>query len=115
MTEPKKYWLTDGSTYALVTGAEQRDHYLPLGWAETDEPTEGFVMVWHDGIEKPGIAPVAFFDLSLQHNGWVAGPPEGAEHPFAAKPEPEAPAEPVAPAGKAAGKNAAAGGNESRE
>jgi hypothetical protein len=112
VTAPKKYWITDGDVYALVTGVDQRDHYLPLGWSETDEPVDGFVYVWREGIEKPGRAPVSLFHLNLEVNGWVAGPPEDGEHPLAD--QADAPIEPesAAPAGKPTTKAAGTGGNE---
>lgn len=86
MTEKDPYWLTDGQgTYAVVTGAAERDRFLPLGWTDADEPDPnrgGFVYAWRDGIAEPGPAPLAYFREVLTPTGWVAGPPPGGEHPF---------------------------------
>lgn len=88
-----QYWILDeaGETYALVTGAAVRDDYLRQGWKTTDEPAEGFVQIWHDGIEQPGRVPIGTLHNLWAHRGWVAGPPQGGVHPFT----PEAPAEPA--------------------
>jgi hypothetical protein len=50
MTEKQKYWLTDTSgAKALVEGADERDRWLPHGWAETDAPVVGdLVWLQHD-------------------------------------------------------------------
>ena len=60
MTEPKKYWLVDGEgNHALVVGAEERDRLIPLGWTATDEPADGWVHIWREGIEQPGRVPMS--------------------------------------------------------
>jgi hypothetical protein len=85
MTDKKTYWIHDGGdTYALVTGAEERDRYVGAGWAETDEPTSGFVSVWRDGIEKPGRTPIDALREVYEPAGWLAGPPEDGLNPFLA-------------------------------
>lgn len=91
MTDPKTYWLTDGQDhYALVTGAEERDRWIPLGWTLVDaEPVDaGRVWAWHDGVELPAAFPANIFRDLWEPRGWQAGPPPGSPHPFAALPAP---------------------------
>lgn len=96
MTEPKKYWLTDGDSYAVATGVEERDRLIPLGWAETDEPAEGWVHIWHPEIEQPGRVPVTALPDLWEPRGWSVGPPPGSAHPAAAvKAEPAPAADPA--------------------
>lgn len=71
-----KYWLSDGlGGKALVEGAEERDRWVPLGWAQADEPAESD-KVWmrHEGIEQP-----AQFNASVVETwkalGWEPSPP----------------------------------------
>jgi hypothetical protein len=109
MTGVKTYWLTDGQdTFALVAGADERDRMVPLGWTATDEPTEGWVHIWREGIEQPGRVPVATLRDLWGPLGWVAGPPPGGTHP--ATPEP--PAEP--PEAEAEKAQESAGGNKGK-
>jgi hypothetical protein len=95
MTDKKSYWIHDGGdTYALVTGAEQRDRYVGAGWVETEEPTAGFVTVWRDGIAQPGRTSVVALREVYQPAGWLAGPPADGVNPFeAVQAETSAPAE----------------------
>lgn len=89
MTEVKKYWLADAEdNFALVAGADERDRLVPLGWTVTDEPTDGWVHIWREGIEQPGRVPVSALRELWGPLGWVAGPPPGGVHPST----PEAPA-----------------------
>jgi hypothetical protein len=95
MTDPKKYWLTDGEDgYAVVAGAEERDRWVPLGWTETDEPTDGWVPIWRDGIEQPGRVPLSAVRELWGPMGWVVGPPPGGVHPATPEPPAAAAAEP---------------------
>lgn len=108
MTDPKKYWLTDGEgTFALATGADERDRWLPLGWAETDEPTDGWIYIWREGIEQPGRYPLSSLRELWGPQGWVAGPPPGGVHPATSEP-------PAAPAAES-NQKPAAGGNAKKE
>lgn len=107
MTEAKKYWLTDGEdTYALVSGAEERDRLIPLGWTVADEPADGWVHIWREGIEQPGRVPVATLPELWGPLGWVAGPPPGGTHPVAPEPPADPPAETKTEPKPAAGGNA---------
>ena len=59
MAEKKTYWLTDGyGNKALVTGAEERDRWVPLGWSETTEPVDA-EMVWMHNATTDGRAQFA--------------------------------------------------------
>jgi hypothetical protein len=85
MTDKQTYWINDGAdNYALVTGADQRDRYVGAGWTVTDEPTDGFVSVWRDGIAKPGRTSVDALREIYQPAGWLAGPPADGVNPFTA-------------------------------
>jgi hypothetical protein len=107
MTEAKKYWLTDGQgDFAVVASAEERDRWLPLGWSVTDEPTDGWVHIWRDGIEQPGRVPVTALADLWGPRGWVAGPPPEGTHPFAPQPSAKAPAESKTESKPAAGGSA---------
>lgn len=89
------YWIVGGEadTYALVTGAPERDAYLRSGdWVAADEPTDGWVHIWHEGIDQPGRVTVAALRDLWSRRNYVAGPPPDGTHPFA----PEAPADPSA-------------------
>ena len=92
MTEPKKYWLASEDTFAQVAGADERDRLIPLGWAAVDEPTDGWVHIWHEGIAEPGRVPVTALETLWGPLGWVAGPPPGGVHPFASEPPADSPA-----------------------
>lgn len=113
MTEKNTYWMTDQQTgySALVTGAAERDRFTAQGYAEADEPSSGFVHVWHEGIELPGILPVEALTEVYSQLGWVAGPPPGGEHPAPspAAEETDAPAKSSAAPAKSTSKSAAGG------
>lgn len=82
MTDKNTYWISDSEgTHALVTGAEERDRYKVLGWVDAKEPTEGWLHIWRDGIEQPGLVPTSALDTLWGPLGWVAGPPPGGVHP----------------------------------
>lgn len=84
------YWMRDdANTFALVVGADERDRLIPHGWVVVDEPDQGFVHVWKDGIEQPGRAPVALHREVLSQAGWVAGPPPGGKRPVAPDAKPK--------------------------
>lgn len=90
MADPKKYWMTDGADeHAVVSGADERDRLIPFGWTVTDEPTEGWVYIWREGIAEPGRVPVAAVETLWGPLGWSAGPPPGGVHPFASQPSAE--------------------------
>lgn len=93
MTNPKKFWLANGDTFAQVIGADERDRLSPLGWTAVEEPAEdGWVHIWHEGVSAPGRVPVAAMETLWGPLGWVPGPPPGGASPFT----PESPAEPAA-------------------
>lgn len=76
MTALQKYWLVDETgAKALVEGATERDRLVPLGWAETSEPT-GSEFVW---ARCPGVADPARFPaetlLAWATKGWEPGAP----------------------------------------
>lgn len=84
MTDKQTYWLADQTgKKALVTGAAERDRWVPLGWVEADEPAAGeFVYARHDGIEQPAEFPASAFREVWEPRGWVAGPPPEPVSPF---------------------------------
>lgn len=82
-----QYWIVDEvGDHALVTGAAERDRLLLEHWRTAEEPADGFVHIWHEGIELPGRVPVSSLRELWSHRGWVAGPPPGGVHPFAEQP-----------------------------
>ena len=99
MTEKQEYWLVDPEgDYALVKGAEERDRLRVDGWAEAEEPAgDGFVHVWHEGIEQPGRIPLEAYRETWSHRGWVPGPPPGGSHPVPGGSVAETAAPPEAP------------------
>jgi hypothetical protein len=102
------YWIADEvGTHALVTGADERDRWVRGDWALAEEPTEGWVHIWHEGIEQPGRVTVAALRDLWAARAWVAGPPPGGVHPFA----PEPPAEPES---KPKSRSAAGGSTEEK-
>ncbi len=104
------YWLTDGfGRKALVDGADQRDRWKPLGWAEGDAPA-GDDQVWmqheaHGGRQLFTASVVSTWEAL----GWKpSAPPEPVDvlHDAQLVDVPtEAPAPPVSnkPAGVAGG------------
>jgi hypothetical protein len=104
MSNKNTYWVHDGDTYAVVTGATERDRYVGLGWTAVDEPSEGWVHIWREGIELPGRVPIGTLETLWGPGGWVTGPPPDGTSPFT-----EPPAEP--PAESKTEPKSAAGGN----
>ena len=106
----QSYWIAGGEddTHALVTGAAERDAYLHTGdWAAADEPDDSdWVYIWHEGGETPGRYPAASLRDLWSRRGYVAGPPPGGVHPFAAEPPADPPADPKPETKAAAGGNA---------
>jgi hypothetical protein len=101
------YWIVDElDTYALVTGADERDRWVREGWAVAEEPTDGWVNIWHEGIEQPGRVSVAALRDLWARRGWVAGPPLGGTHPATPEPPADQPAESKPELKPAAGGNA---------
>lgn len=93
MADTPKFWLHDGEQhYALVASEADRDRLLAVGWERASEPTDGWVHIWRDGIEQPGLVPVSALAALWGPQGWVAGPPPGGVHPVVS----ESPAEPAA-------------------
>jgi hypothetical protein len=96
MTTLQTYWLVDETgTKALVEGAAERDRFLPLGWAETAEPT-GSEFVWarHEGVADPARFPAETLE-AWAVKGWLPGPPPApfdvfADVPVAVEPQPAA-------------------------
>lgn len=79
MTEKQTYWLVNAEgNKALASGAAERDRLVPLGWAETEEPTgDEFVWARHEGIADPARFPAASFAEVWQPRGWEPStPPE---------------------------------------
>lgn len=106
----QSYWIVDElDTYALVTGADERDLWVRGDWAAAEEPTDGWVCIWHEGVEQPGRVDVLGLRDLWSKRGWVAGPPPGGVHPFA----PEPPAKPQAES-KPQSKPAAGGSTEEK-
>jgi hypothetical protein len=82
MTAAPKFWLHNGQQQnALVTDEADRDRLIVDGWELGDEPTDGWVHIWSEGIEKPGLVPVSALETLWGPLGWVAGPPPGGTHP----------------------------------
>jgi hypothetical protein len=77
MTDQKTYWLADAlGNRALVTGAAERDRWVPLGWYEVDEPTGNeLVHAWHAGIDVPALQPARALRDVWGPRGWEPGPP----------------------------------------
>lgn len=83
MAEKKTYWLADGyGAKALITGADERDRWVPLGWAETDEPVPGD-MVWMRHVDHGGPArfPAEVVEL-WKAKGWEPAHPPEPTNPF---------------------------------
>jgi hypothetical protein len=84
MTEKNTYWLRDAAgDYALITGADQRDRWIPLGWAEADEPS-GNEFVWArcEGIQEPARFPAQALADVWSAKGWQAAEPPSPVSPF---------------------------------
>jgi hypothetical protein len=94
MAAAPKYWLSNGEQHhALVTSDAERDRLLAVGWQLTGEPTDGWVQIWREGIEQPGLVPVSALDSLWGPLGWVPGPPPGGTHPVTSAPRADQPAE----------------------
>jgi hypothetical protein len=82
MADAPKHWLHDGEQHhALVIGDAERDRLIVAGWQQAGEPTDGWVHIWREGIEQPGLVPVSTLGGLWGPLGWVAGPPPGGVHP----------------------------------
>ncbi|WP_229401914.1 hypothetical protein [Micromonospora okii] len=83
MTKKTTYWMTDGQgNVALIEGADARDQWKPLGWAETDPPGPG-AQVWVRHEENGGRARLPFAALELwRPKGWMECDPPPAVDPF---------------------------------
>lgn len=82
MTDKQTYWMADvDGTKAFVTGADERDRLIPLGWAVADEPASGdFVWLEHD--EHGGRAKFTADAVPLwEPRGWHPSPPEEPVNP----------------------------------
>lgn len=99
MTARNTYWMVaEGSDYALVTGAAERDRMARDGWVETGEPGDTeFVTMWRAGIPEPGRTTMDALRALWGPRGWVAGPPPGSPNPLAPA-EAEAESKPITPA-----------------
>lgn len=88
----KKIWVrSPNGEYALLSGPEERDRFVPLGWAETTEEPGPDAWVWmrFDGVEKPAKFPIG----SVPHwtlVGWYPGAPPEHVDPTQ-EPEPTGP------------------------
>ena len=105
------YWLADGyGSKALVEGADERDRWVPRGWAEADEPA-GEDRVWMQHGEHKGRAqfPAAVVE-TWQALGWKpAAPPEPVDVLHDAQLVDVAPDAKEAPASTASDTRAASG------
>jgi hypothetical protein len=120
MTEKQTYWLADrAGNKALVEGAAERDRWVPLGWAEADEPT-GDELVWasFEGVEDPAQFPAEVFLEVWGPKGWTpSAPPEPVDPLTGIRPPRPVPATPpaAAPAETTVqGKTAAGGEKETK-
>jgi hypothetical protein len=94
MADTSKFWLhNEERQYALVTSEAARDRLLVDGWKQGDEPADGWVHIWREGIEQPGLVPVSALETLWGPIGWVAGPPPGGVHPATEAPHADKPAE----------------------
>lgn len=84
MAEKKTYWIRNLFGHkALVAGADERDRWVPHGWAESDEPTDGeFVYMEHpdEGIAGRPLIPWGARDY-WQAVGFAPSPPEEPFNP----------------------------------
>lgn len=85
------YWLVDSlGVYAYVTGDDERDRWIPLGWTLAEEPRGNeFVHAWHAGIDVSALQPASALREIWGPRGWEPGPPPAPVNPFNADP-PEA-------------------------
>lgn len=77
------YWLADeAGNKALVTGADERDRFLPLGWSLAEEPVDN-ELVWarHEGIADAALFPAQAL-AAWAAKGWVAGAPPEPVNPL---------------------------------
>jgi len=77
------YWMADGyGAKALIVGADERDRWKPLGWAEADEPAAG-ERVWlrHEDHRGRALFPAEVVEL-WQAKGWQPSDPPAPESPF---------------------------------
>jgi hypothetical protein len=106
MTEKQTYWMVDGEgKKALITGAAERDRWIPLGLSDAGEPAGAeFVYAWHEGIETPAMFSAQSLPV-WQAKGWVPGPPPEPVSPFNGDhiPTPAAAPPPSVPASSAPG------------
>lgn len=84
MTDKNTYWVRDAAgDYALLTGTDQRDRWLPHGWTEVDEPTgQEFVWARHEGIQEPARFPANALREVWADRGWKAAEPPSPISPF---------------------------------
>lgn len=118
MTEPKTYWLVDrNGDKALVTGADERDRWLPHGWAETEKPAgDEFVWATFPDVADPARFPAeAYYDV-WEPKGWVASaPPEPVDPITGVRPPRPVPTPPAAaPADSSSKQSAATGGDKEK-
>lgn len=125
MTSKQTYWLRNATgDRAFVEGKEERDRWVPLGWADSTEPAEGEqVQVWLQHAEHGGRAkfPLAVVP-TWQALGWNPSPPpepvdvlhdEHLVDQADTAPAPAAPKPAAAPAAQSS--TSAAAGDEKKE
>ena len=102
MAEKKTYWMQDhAGNKALITGAEERDRWIPHGWTDTDEPGDrDFVWLRHPDLGEPTNPIVWAARDYWQGRDWVPGAPPEPVNP-ALDPALTAPREKPAKAEKA--------------
>jgi hypothetical protein len=71
-----KYWLVDATgNKALVEGDDERDRFLPHGWALAEAPSGGeFVWARCEGVADPARFPADNLE-AWEAKGWKPGAP----------------------------------------
>lgn len=89
MATVEKTWISSDDDYALIDPADAGG-WAEQGWSPCDPPPrDGWVHIWHDGIDGSGRVPAHTIPATWGPLEWVAGPPPGGVHPFAPKPAAE--------------------------
>lgn len=119
MTEKQTYWLTSPEgDHGLATGADERDRWKALGWAEAVEP-QGSTFIWarQDGIADAARFPIDAFNTLWSAKGWVAAMPPEPASPLNGDqvlPQPAVSSTPQAPAESTAKSTTTAAGGDTK-
>lgn len=84
MAEKQTYWVGNlAGDKALITGADERDHWSLHGWTPTDEPGDDFRgNVWLRDPESGAAAPIAWGAREYWlGRGRVPSPPDEPVNP----------------------------------